>query len=162
MTERGVQIKHVLITAAVSFVLAYGALRMWTTQGNALPEINWFTVAVLVLMAALVLAGGWQIRNYRMHKGAKMPSPQLARRTVVAAQASAAVGAALTGWYAGHVAVALDNLDSDRLQAIAIVAAVSTLGAAGLSAVGLVVQHWCRIDEDDDDTDGPRGGATAA
>lgn len=90
-----------------------------------------------------------------------MPAPQVARRTLVAAQASALVGGVLAGWYAGHAAAALHNLDSDRLRGIAIVAAASALASVGLAIIGFVVQQWCRIDEDDDDKK-PKGDATPA
>ena len=151
--KNGVQARHVAVTTAVALVLSYVLLRVWSGYGNAIPEITWFTVAVIVLIGALVLAGGWQIRSYRQHRATRMPSPQVARRTVVSAQASALVGGALAGWYGGHVGVALSNLDSDRLRQVALVGAVAAIASLGLSAVGLVVQSWCRIDDDDDDDD---------
>lgn len=157
----GVQLRHVVLAAAVTFVLAYGTLRFWSGQGNAVPEVNWFTIGVIALIAGLVLGGGWQIRSYRQHTARRMPPPQVARRTLVAAQASALVGGVLTGWYGGHAAVCLHNLDSDRLREIAVISAVTALASIGLAAAGLVVQQWCRIDEDDDDRR-PDGEVTAA
>lgn len=160
--KNGVQIRHAVIVAAVMFLVSYGLLRVWTTQGNALPDVTWLTVAVELIIAALVFAGGWQIHAFRERRSQRMPSPQWARRVVAAAQASAAVGAALTGWYGGHVAAALHNLNSDRVRDIAIVAFVASLAAVVLVVAGLVVQHWCRIDEDNDDADRPRGGGAVA
>lgn len=165
MPHNGIAIKHVVPTAAVVFVIAYGLLRWWTAQGNILPTVNWFTVAVEVLIGAMVLVGGWQIHQYREHKGHRMPQPQQARRIVVSAQASALVGAALAGFYAAHVVIALGNLDSDRLRSIAIAATAAVLTSAAMSAVGLVVQSWCRIDDDNDsnnDSDSNGGGAARA
>ncbi|GAB3587917.1 DUF3180 domain-containing protein [Calidifontibacter terrae] len=161
MPSKGIALKHVLPTAGVAFVLAYGLLRWWTGQGNILPTVNWFTVAVEVLIGALVLVGGWQIRQYRRHESNRMPQPQQARRIVISAQASALVGAALGGFYAAHVLIALGNLDSDRLRAIAVAATAAVVASAAMTAVGLVVQGWCRIDPDDDNDDDRRGGASA-
>lgn len=159
--QDGVQVRHPVIAGVIAFVVSYGFLRFWSTQGNTIPQISWFTVAVIALMGGLVAAGGWQIRSYRRHTARRMPAPQVARRTLVAAQASALVGGVLAGWYAGHAAAALHNLDSDRLRGIAIVAAASALASVGLAIIGFVVQQWCRIDEDDDDKK-PKGDATAA
>lgn len=159
--KNGVQIRHVALTGVAALVVSYLLLRMWSGHGNAVPEITWFTVAVIVLIGALVLAGGWQIRSYRQHRVTRMLSPQLARRTVVSAQASALVGGALAGWYGGHVGVALGNLDSDRLRQIALVGFAAVVASVALAVVGLVVQSWCRIDEDDDEDD-QHGDGTAA
>lgn len=163
MRENGVALKHVLPTAGVVFVVAYGLLRWWTGQGNILPTVNWFTVAVEVLIGAMVLVGGWQIRQYRRHTGTRMPQPQQARRIVVSAQACALVGGALAGFYAAHAAVAFGNLDSDRLRSIAFAACAAVMTSVAMSAVGLLVQSWCRIDKDDDDDESDRsgGGVTA-
>ncbi len=158
----GVKVGHVVGTAVAALIAVYLLLRFWSSRGNPIPEISWFTVAVIVLIGALVLAGGWQIRSYRQHKVTRMPSPQLARRTVVSAQASALVGGALAGWYGGHVGVALGNLDSDRLREIALVGTVAALASAGLAAVGLVVQSWCRIDDDEDENRPKNGDPTPA
>ncbi len=160
MPGNGIALKHVLPTAGVVFLLSYGLLRWWTGQGNILPTINWFTVAVEVLIGALVLVGGWQIRQYRRHEAHRMPQPQQARRIVVSAQACAVVGAALAGFYAAHVVIALGNLDSDRLRSIAIAGFGAVISSVAMVVVGMVVQSWCRIDGDGDDDDdaGSSGG----
>ncbi|NHN55363.1 DUF3180 domain-containing protein [Calidifontibacter sp. DB0510] len=153
MKNTGVAIKHVVLGGLIAFVLSFGGLRLWTSWGHPMPDVSWFAVAVLVLMAAVMLAGGWQIRAYRRHESVRIPSPQLARRTLVAGQACAWVGAIMAGWYAGHAAVDARHLDSDHARSMLLVSGVAALAAIALSVVGLLTQHWCRIDEDGQDED---------
>lgn len=152
--DGGVPVTRAVWIALGAAGLAYGFFRFWISRGRALPDATWLTVAVIVLIAALVTAGGWQIRQYRAHNARRMPVPQQARRILVAGQSSALVGAALTGWYGGQAAVTLHNLGSSRVRELGMIAAACSVAAFLLCVVGFVVQEWCRIDDDsagDDD-----------
>jgi hypothetical protein len=63
------------------------------------------------------------------------------------AQAAALAGAAIAGWYVAQVVLLLPDADvpSQRLQML--VLGILALAAAGLAAIGLLVQKWCRLDE---------------
>ncbi|WP_162308208.1 DUF3180 domain-containing protein [Segeticoccus rhizosphaerae] len=154
--ESGVSIRVTVLVALVVGLLAYVGLRLVVDSGHELPQTSWLGVALLVLMAAVMLAAGWEIRRYLGGDSERMPTPQRARRTVVAAQASALGGAVVTGYYAALAVILVPNADvSSVLDGL--YRALALCGAAILLAVvGHVVQAWCRIPHDHDDD--PKGG----
>lgn len=161
--KHGVRWPHLLASGGGVFVVVYIVLRLLTTRGHAMPHNGWIAVVVLLILAALMVAAGWPIRTYLLGRAVVIPDPQRARRTVVAAQASALAGAALIGWYLAQAAVHVRTLDLPRSKDGFILCLVLAASAAALMVAGLVVQHWCRIDHKSDDDDDPsrRGGGGA-
>lgn len=151
--------KHALGVAGVIFVISYAFLQFWNTRGNSLPQNSWIAAGVLVLMAVLMLYAGNEIRVYLKGESRRPPSPQKARNTVVAAQACILGGAAFTGWYAGTAAVQVTRLSTTTGPGAFTVAAVLTVACIGLVGAGLLVQSWCKLPEDDDET--PKRGKSS-
>ncbi|WP_029431026.1 DUF3180 domain-containing protein [Blastococcus sp. URHD0036] len=86
--------------------------------------------------------------------------PMLVARAAVLAQASAYVGAAFVGVWAGvllHVVPALDRLDAASGDAVT--AGIGVLASAALTAAALWLEHVCRVPPAEDD--GPAGGVRA-
>lgn len=161
MSERGATWKQALAIGGIVFLIAYGALRLWSSRGHSMPHDSWLALGVLVIMIVMVLVGGWEIRQYLKGLRESAPSPQRARRTVVLAQACALGGSAVAGWYLAHVAVAARRLDVPSGQSAFLVAVVLVAGSVGLAVAGFVSQSWCRIPhDDDDDHHGGRGGGS--
>ena len=159
--EDGVTWKHAARVAGVVFILSYAGLRLWSTRGHAMPHNSWFAFGVLVLMTAMVLLGGWQIRQYLRGESDRIPpSPMRSRRTLVAGQACALGGSAVAAWYAAHAAVDIRQLEIPSVQDAFWMAVLLVAGAIALVVAGFVVQAWCRIPEDDDEQHrrGGRGG----
>lgn len=151
------RIRHIVIVAALVFTLAYAALRLITAHGGAMPTNGWIAAVVLVVLAALVLAAGWPVRAYLKGQAVVIPDPQRARRALVAAQACALAGGAMAGWYLAQAGIHARSLDMQRSSSAFVLCLALTCFAAGLSAAGLVVQAWCRIDDHhDDDPDAER------
>src|SRR5699024_8884048 len=111
-----------------------------------------------VIMIAMVLSGGWSIREYLHGRSMKVPTPQRARRTLVAGQACALAGAVAVGWYAAHAAVFARHLDIPSSRGNFWLSVLLVAGAVGLAAAGLVAQAWCRIPHDHDDDEHRHGG----
>ena len=65
------------------------------------------------------------------------------------AQAAALTGAGIAGWYAAQIVLLVPDADIPSQQLQILVLGILDLAAAGLAAVGLVVQRWCRLDEPD-------------
>ncbi|MBE6481259.1 MAG: DUF3180 family protein [Actinomyces ruminicola] len=105
---------------------------------------------VAVVIAAAVLIAGLAVRRLREHEPTWM-TPTGAATTAAAAQASARVGAVIGGIYAGGLAVALLNLDSPAMVSLARSAGACLAACVLWSCIGLLVEHWCAIGEDDDD-----------
>jgi hypothetical protein len=104
----------------------------------------------LVVIAAVVVALGWPIRQTLHGKRTARLDPFRAMRVVLLAKASALVGALLGGASLGVVAhllsrpVAPSGTDIG-LTVFSIVASLAALAA------GLIVEQWCRIPPDDRD-----------
>lgn len=157
MTQDGVTWKQSACVGGIAFLLAYGALRLWSSRGHAMPHNSWLALAVMVIMIVMVLLGGWDIREYLRGRNSRVPTPQRARRTLVAGQACALAGAIVVGWYAAHAAVFARYLDVPSGRGGFWLSLLLTAGAVGLVVAGFVVQSWCRIPEDDEDDPRRRG-----
>ncbi|WP_103064244.1 DUF3180 family protein [Actinomyces qiguomingii] len=127
----------------------------WATSDLMLHRRGWVVsltpwgAAVAVVIAAIVLAAGMAVRRLREHEPTWM-TPMGAATTAAAAQASVRVGAVVGGVYAGGLVVALLNLDSPAMTSLAWSAAACLAACLLWSGIGLLVEHWCAIGEDDD------------
>lgn len=166
-----------LVVALVSGALSWVGLTAWRGSGREAPQLPWIGLVPMLLLTAVVLVAGWQVRRSVRGPDAltRWPSalirqpreitPQRARGTLVAAQACALGGAVLVGLYLGNVALHVANSDVPSVQGQLLRAAGSAAAAAVLVVAGLVAQSWCRWPErpdgeDDDrtdDDDGPLG-----
>lgn len=112
-----------------------------------------------ILLVACVLAWyGWQVR--RLRKGEESNIDRLtAARVYAFAQAAIRTGALMSGFfgvlalaYAVGISTAWTN---DQTLSVAL----ACLASIVLTGVGIVVEHWCRIDPRDDE---PETGQTPA
>lgn len=142
-----------VISAALGWVVATIAD---SVAGRYLP-VPW-TAAVAVWLLALALGmWTWLARPRLLRKPHTEPlSPFLAARTAALALAASRVGAGVAGAYAGIGIVFLSDLQVVAAQQGAWVSGVSALGGLALAAVGLYLEHLCRIKGDDDE--GGAGG----
>ncbi len=150
-------LRRVLAVAVVTTAAATAVLRVVESRGGtllAVPVVAWVVVLVI---AGLVGALGWNVRQYTAGRRPELDM-LLAARTVVLATASAYTGALLTGWYAAQVLVVLGDLDIPGRRDVAVTAGVAAGAAIVLVAVGLVVERWCEVPPPDDD----EGGGAAA
>lgn len=162
MNESGVTWRHATGVGAVVLLICYGLLRWTDAHGHALPDMSWFLLVTLVLLSFAVLAAGWEVRAYLNGTSIRPPSPQKARRALVAAQAWVLAGAVFAGWFAAYALTELGRLDASSALGAMIQAIVLFVGSIGAVIVGLIVQSWCRIPEDKDDDDAPGGGSIRA
>ena len=151
MNARQLTWKHALGVAAVVFVVAYAVLAVWNARGRSMPQNSWVAVGVVVVMAALVLYAGNEIRLYLRGESTRPPSPQRARSTLVGAQACVLGGGAFAGWYGGTAAVDAGRLQTTTGPSSFLLAIVLTVVCAGLVGSGLIVQWWCKLPEDDEE-----------
>lgn len=163
MSENGVTWRHAAVVGAVVLGVVYALLRLSVSRGNGLPRGTWFALVAIVLLSLAVLAGGWEVRAYLRGTSTRPPSPQRARRTLVAAQACVLAGAAVAGWYAAYALVEAGRLSANSALSGMVQAIVLAIASIGAVAAGLVAQGWCRIPEDkDDDSRGGPGGPVRA
>lgn len=168
MSESGVTWRHAAGIGGVILLACYGILRWTTAHGHGLPRMSWFLLVTLVLLSVAVLAAGWEVRAYLLGQSTRPPTPQKARRAVVAAQAWVLAGAIFAGWFGAFALIELGRLDAAGAFGKMVQAAVLFAASIGAVATGLIVQGWCRIpknkdkdgDRDNDDSSG--GGALRA
>ncbi|MBO3723694.1 DUF3180 family protein [Actinomyces bowdenii] len=121
----------------------------------------WGAVAALAI-SAVVLTCGLAVRRLRARRRTWITLTGAAT-TAAAAQASAIVGAAVGGAYAGQLALAVLAPPSPAMAHLAWSAAASLVACGLWCLIGFLVEHWCAISEDDDETpgEGAEGGAPA-
>ena len=143
---------------ALGTILGIG-ITMFHGRGGAIPppfpKIG--PLVILVLVMAL-LWWGWQIRRMKARKTTYIDAP-MASRVAVFAVASAHSGALLTGVFGVMSALYWMDFASHYMLVQTIVLGLMALTSFALSAVGIVVERWCRISGDDDSS---ATGASAA
>ncbi|WP_446666148.1 DUF3180 domain-containing protein [Flexivirga sp. B27] len=161
MNESGITWRHAVGVGAVLLLVCYGVLRWTTSHGHSLPHMSWFLLVTIVLLSIAVLAAGWEVRSYLHGTSIRPPSPQKARRALVAAQACVLAGAMFAGWFAAYALTELGRLDAGSALGGLVQAVVLCVASIGAVVVGLLVQSWCRIPDDPDDHDSPGGSLRA-
>lgn len=159
----GVRVRWLVVVATAVMALAWGALSLAERGGTVVGRVGWPVMVALVLLAGLVLWTGWAVRAYTRGRRPSL-SGLRAARTLVLAQSAALTGAALAGWYAGHVLLVVGDLDVGALRSKALAAGLATLASVALSVAGLVVERWCRVSPRGEgrDDDAPSSGSASA
>jgi hypothetical protein len=144
------------------FVLVAGgswvALKLLSGGGRELPSTSWLAVFIFVALGLGLLVAGRPVKRLVAGRATRPLNPLYAARVLAMAQAAALTGAGIAGWYAAQILLLVPDADIPSQQLQILVLGILTLVAAGLAAVGLVVQRWCRLDEPDprqDDLDHP-------
>lgn len=144
-----------VVTGLVGFVAVFLGLRLLNSRGGLFPAP--VILPVLVAGFAVVLAVlGWRVRLYVRRK-ADM-EPVAAARVAALAVSAAYVGALMVGVGIAEVLAVLGYRGSPLAHRDYIVGGTTALVSAVLLAVALLVQHWCRVGEGDDDP-GATGGS---
>ena len=125
------------------------------------PSLTTWGAAVAMVIAVIVLIAGLAVRRLRAHEPTWI-TPTGAATTAVAAQASVIVGAFIGGIYAGELATALLSPPSPDMTALAWSAGACLASCLLWCGIGLLVEHWCAIDFDDDDDHGGRGSESSS
>ena len=138
----------------VGVALVVGVLATLLTMrlersGPGMPRVAWPVVVVELLIAGVVFAMGWAVRQFLRGKRPGL-DPIRAARTAVLAKAACYTGALLTGWYGGQVAAYLADTALPGNAGRAGSAAVAAGGAVVLAGVGLLVEWFCRLPPQDE------------
>ena len=143
-----------LLIALVSVTVCWVGLDIWIDSGRDPLPLSWPAVVATVALVAVVIAAGLPVRKWVNGKRDRALDPLVAARTAVLAKASAYGGAALVGWYLSQGLLLLPDLVGARRERF-VIALIAAAAAVGVSVAGFVVQHWCRVPPDDDETPGP-------
>ena len=133
----------VAIAAGVAALTWFGA-RALVHHGGQVPEVGWLVLVVELLIAAVVFALGWTVRQYQHGRRPDL-DPVRAARTAMLAKAACYTGALLLGWYGGQGLFLVSDLVVPGNGWRAVAAGLAAVGALALAVVGLVVERFCRI-----------------
>lgn len=140
----------------VAGVLAWGGSRLWNAVGT-LPGVPTAAPIVLAVIAVVLAATAITLRGRLREQrervpGAKGVDPMSAARSLVLAQASALVSAVVTGVYGG-MGIFLISVwgDSSARRQQTVIALLAVVAGIAVMAVGLWLQHICKLPEDPDD-----------
>lgn len=151
MTSRPLRVTRLLVVALVVGVLSALAWHLLDRQGTLVPRPTWFQGVLLLALAASILAIAYPVRTYLAGRAGKSLDPERGVRTLVLAQAAALTGAAVTGWYAGQLAIVLRGLDLAANKGRLVPVGLLALAGLVLAAAGLVAQSWCKVEPPGDD-----------
>ncbi|MGO1166147.1 MAG: DUF3180 domain-containing protein [Janibacter sp.] len=151
MLRAGLKTSTLVLVALVLTVLSWGIGRWWLTGGHPALQIGWLAGALLLGMAIVVVVTG--SRMWRMRHGRTHVEPVVAARVLGLAQASALTGAAMGGLYLGQALLLLPDINFAGRGGLVLRFGLAAFGGLLMAIAGLLVQSWCRIDDDDDDED---------
>jgi hypothetical protein len=153
----GIRARTLIAVAVVVGGASWVVLRLLQGGGRDLPSTSWLAVFIFVALALGLLLAGRPVKRLVAGRATRPVNPLYAARVLAMAQAAALAGAAIVGWYVAQVLMLIPDADIPSQQLQMLILGVLALAAAGLAAVGLVVQRWCRLE--DDDRGGPRDEA---
>ncbi len=151
MLRDGLKTSTVALVALLLTVVSWGVGRWWLSAGNAALQVGWLSGVLLIGMAVIVVVTG--SRMWRMRHGRTHVEPVVAARILGLAQASALTGAVMGAAYLGQVIALLPDVGYAGRGGLVMRFGLAALGGLLMTVGGLLVQSWCRI-EDDEDEDG--------
>ncbi|HSV67783.1 MAG TPA: DUF3180 domain-containing protein [Mycobacteriales bacterium] len=135
--------RDLAVIALVAALLSWLVVRQWY---GSVPRLQWFVPLSLVVLAVAEAISGFQLRaRIRRRPGLEPVDPLVAARQVALAKASALVGAAMVGVWAGLLVYATPRLD--RLAAArgdVVTAGVGVVCAGLLVGAALWLEFCCR------------------
>jgi hypothetical protein len=144
--------RDLAVVAAVVGLLTWLVVHRWY---GSLPSLRWYVPLSLAILAVAELISGFQTRaRIRRRPGLEPIDPLVAARQLALAKASALVGAAMLGAWAGLLLYLLPRLDT--LAAAGGDTVTGTLGVASaalLVGAALWLEFCCRTPKPPDSAD---------
>ncbi|HQK30899.1 MAG TPA: DUF3180 domain-containing protein [Phycicoccus sp.] len=153
MTRAGLTQGRVASVALVVGGISAIGWTLWQRSGRLIPAPPLLGAVLFALLVVFVLVLAWPVRNHLQGRARRVLDPLRAARALVFAQAAALTGAALTGWYAAQLALAVAERDLTVYREAIWRFAALTVGAMLLAGAGLLAQSWCRVEPPDDSAD---------
>jgi hypothetical protein len=146
------RLRDLAALAVVAGVLCWLVVRQWY---GSLPRLHWFVPLSLGVLAVAELISGAQLRaRIRRSPGTEPVDPLVAARQLALAKASALVGAAMLGGWAGLLAYLLPKLSTvTAARGDAVTSGVGVVCAALLVGGALWLEYCCRTPKPPTDLD---------
>jgi phosphatidylglycerophosphate synthase len=153
-------------TLVLAGVLSWAVAKLLDSYG-ALPSVPVAAPIVLAVIAAVLLATALSLRSRlkaQRERRAGVPpvEPMMAARAVIFGQASALVAALVAGLYGGTcVFLIMNELDIPARRDQAIYAGLSLVAGIAVIAAAVLLEHVCKLPDDDEDDDRPSAAPAA-
>jgi len=145
----GIRARVLVAVAVVVGGASWVVLKLLEGGGRDLPSTSWLAVLIFVALGLGLLLAGRPVKRLLAGRAPRPVNPLYAARVLAMAQAAALAGAAFVGWYVAQILLLVPDADIPSQQQQILVLGVLALAAAGIAAIGLLVQRWCRLDEPD-------------
>ncbi|KOX16439.1 DUF3180 domain-containing protein [Nocardiopsis sp. NRRL B-16309] len=143
-------------------LIAAGALLgvLLTNSLPFLPVLPWSGIPTLLLLAlAEGFTAGRTRRRIQRVPGTEPMEPLSAARLLALAKASALFASLTAGFFLGMAFAVSDTLELPSPREVFFTALGTGVASAALLASALYLEYACRVPEDEDDPDDPRGSA---
>lgn len=132
--------------AVVSGALGWGVVQIVAAWSGRLVPVPWLAAAALWLLAA-ALAYWTQLARPRLQgrPGSKPIEPIVAARSAALAMAASRIGALVLGFYAGIAVGMAGSLSTPSGAQTFWASTVAAVGAFGIVAAALWLEHSCRL-----------------
>jgi len=154
-SPHGVRLRLLAAVALVAGIVCWIGLALWEIGGHLLPPASWAALPILVAVAIGLVLVGRPVQRLVAGTTTKPVHPLYAARILALAQAAALTGAVALGWYAAQIVRLLPDSDILSQQQDILRLALLGVGAVLVSSAGLLVQRWCRVDDDRGDRANP-------
>lgn len=148
MLTEGLRVRHLVTVLAATTLLSGVVWHLVTRTGRMLQGPPLLAAVVLLVLAGLILWAGRQVRAYQRGEPRKDFTALRAARILGLAQAGSLTGAAVSGWYLGHLATILPERDLTPYGRQVLPLLVLVGAGVVLAVAGLLAQRWCRITDD--------------
>lgn len=149
---RPVQIPWLVVALLLGAVGGAGLSHLVAARGAAIPVAGWFTGALLLAAAGVLLAFGLPLRRYMRESEERRATPTTAPRrhhidmttayrTVLLARSAAITGAIVGGVFLGQALQLVGGGGGDLVRAV-LPTLFAALGGIVFGIVGVIVERW--------------------
>jgi hypothetical protein len=140
------RIRLLVAIAILAAAVGWGVVQVVDSWFGRLVPVPWLAAAALWLLAGAVLY--WTVSSrprLQRRPGAKPMPPLVAARSAALGMAASRIGALVAGFYAGIAIGMAPNLGTPSGAQTFWAATAAAVGAVGLAAAGLWLEHVCRL-----------------
>lgn len=147
------RLQTLLAIAVVAAAVGWTGIRVLTSVGGSMPDVPRLAPFALLFLAAVLVGGAVLMRRrvQRWQPGRERVAPETAVRLLALAKASALVGAAVAGAYAGAAVVYAAGFEVPFRAAATWWSVASALTAVAAVVAALWLERECRVPGDDTD-----------
>ena len=140
------RVRLLVAIAVVCGAIGWGVVQVVDAWSGRLLPVPWLAAGALWLLAGAVAY--WALTSkprLQRRPDAKPMPPLVAARSAALAMAASRIGALVLGFYAGVAVAMVGNLSTESGTQAFWAATAASVGALGLVAAALWLEHLCRV-----------------